>query len=54
MVVNYKSYRPTDVIDILTKINHQPKKKLGQNFLIDSNILNLIINNSEIKKNDNI
>tara|TARA_S200000501_G_scaffold52639_1_gene42760 strand:- start:715 stop:1575 length:861 start_codon:yes stop_codon:yes gene_type:complete len=54
VVVNYKSYRPTDVIDILTKINHQPKKKLGQNFLIDSNILNLIINNSEIKKNDNI
>lgn len=54
MGINYKSYRPTDVIDILTKINHQPKKKLGQNFLIDSNILNLIIKNSMIKKNDNI
>ena len=30
----------------------KPKKSLGQNFLIDQNIINLIINSASIKKND--
>ena len=30
----------------------KPKKKLGQNFLIDENILNLIVELGEIKKDD--
>ena len=30
----------------------KPKKSLGQNFLIDQNIINLIINSVSIKKND--
>ena len=33
------------------KIKH-PKKSLGQNFLTDSNIVNIIINTGNIKKND--
>ena len=35
------------------KINH-PKKSLGQNFLIDQNIIDIIINTGDIKKNDTI
>ena len=30
----------------------RPKKSLGQNFLIDQNIINLIVNSVSIKKND--
>ena len=30
----------------------KPKKSLGQNFLIDKNIINLIVNLGNIKKND--
>tara|TARA_B100001175_G_scaffold281176_1_gene259378 strand:+ start:129 stop:923 length:795 start_codon:yes stop_codon:yes gene_type:complete len=33
------------------KIYH-PKKSLGQNFLIDKNIIDIIINTADIKKND--
>ena len=33
------------------KIKH-PKKRLGQNFLTDKNIVNIIINTGNIKKND--
>ena len=32
----------------------KPKKSLGQNFLIDKNIINLIIEKGEIEKNDTI
>ena len=35
------------------KIKH-PKKSLGQNFLTDKNIVNIIINAADIKKNDTI
>ena len=35
------------------KINN-PKKSLGQNFLIDKNIIDIIINAGDIKKNDTI
>ena len=35
------------------KIKH-PKKSLGQNFLTDKNIVNIIINVGDIKKNDTI
>ncbi len=31
-----------------------PKKSLGQNFLIDQNIIDIIINSGDIKKNDTI
>ena len=30
----------------------KPKKSLGQNFLIDNNILDLIVNLGDVKKND--
>ncbi len=30
----------------------KPKKSLGQNFLIDKNIINLIVDSGNIEKND--
>ena len=33
-----------EVLNSLKKLNHQPNKKLGQNFLVDENILNFIVN----------
>ncbi len=35
------------------KRNH-PKKSLGQNFLIDKNIIDIIVNTGDIKKNDTV
>ncbi len=40
-------------IQYLLKTHHlMPKAKMGQNFLIDLNLIDLIINNSELTKND--
>ena len=36
------------------KYSHLPKKSLGQNFLIDHNVINKIIKISNIKKNKTI
>ena len=44
----------SEVLDSLKKINHKPDKKLGQNFLIDENILNFIIDSSKITDHDNV
>lgn len=38
--------------DILKKYNIQANKKLGQNFLIDDEVIDGIISASEINKND--
>ncbi len=41
-----------ETLSILKELKHSPKKKLGQNFLIDKNVLDKIISASELKKND--
>ena len=43
-----------EVLNSLKKLNHQPNKKLGQNFLVDENILNFIVNASNISDQDTI
>lgn len=43
---------PTNTIEILRKYNFNFQKKYGQNFLIDSNILEHIIESAEITKDD--
>lgn len=43
---------PTNTIAVLKKYNFNFQKKYGQNFLIDSNILEKIIENAEITKDD--
>jgi len=44
----------TEVKLILSKLNLRPKKHLGQNFLIDDNLLKKIILISEVSKDDTI
>jgi 16S rRNA (adenine1518-N6/adenine1519-N6)-dimethyltransferase len=41
-----------ETLSILKELKHSPNKKLGQNFLIDKNVLDKIISVSELKKND--
>ena len=43
---------PTNTIDVLRKYHFVFQKKYGQNFLIDSNILNNIVDTAEITKDD--
>ena len=43
---------PTKTIEVLDKYNFSFQKKFGQNFLIDSNILENIVKSAEITKDD--
>ncbi|AZR74439.1 16S rRNA (adenine(1518)-N(6)/adenine(1519)-N(6))-dimethyltransferase [Anoxybacter fermentans] len=45
---------PGKTREILQKFNLQPNKALGQNFLIDNNILNKIIKAGEVTKKDHV
>lgn len=47
-----KLSNPQETIRILQKYEFQFKKKLGQNFLIDSHVTDKIIEAAEIRKND--
>ncbi len=45
-------FSPNSIKEELKKHNLHPKKKFGQNFLIDKNIADIIINTLNIKKSD--
>jgi len=45
-------FSPNSIKEELKKYNLRPQKKFGQNFLIDKNIANIIINTLNIKKTD--
>lgn len=45
---------PNNIKEILLKYNTRPSKSLGQNFLIDKNILSKIVEASDIKNTDTI
>ena len=45
---------PVQVRGILTSIGLKPSKVLGQNFLIDRNILEIILNAAELKPSDHV
>lgn len=45
-------FSPNSIKEELKKHNLRPQKKLGQNFLIDKNIADIIINALNIKKSD--
>jgi 16S rRNA (adenine1518-N6/adenine1519-N6)-dimethyltransferase len=44
----------TEILKILAQYNLKPKKLLGQNFLIDQNILNKIVKAAELTPTDNV
>lgn len=47
-----KLYTPSTIMEIQKKYNLRPSKSLGQNFLADQNIINGMIEKSEIEKTD--
>ncbi len=49
---NPKLTSPTEVTRLLTKYDFKCKKRLGQNFLVDQNNLQIIINSLKLNKED--
>lgn len=47
-----KLYAPSTIMEIQKKYNLRPSKSLGQNFLADQNIINGMIEKSQINKKD--
>lgn len=45
------NYSPKKMTDLLDRNNFDFKKKFGQNFIVDENVINRIVKNSEIDKN---
>ena len=45
---------PSQTIDALHKLNHAPVKKLGQNFLIDANIVRKSIELANVGPGDSV
>jgi 16S rRNA (adenine1518-N6/adenine1519-N6)-dimethyltransferase len=45
---------PKEVRALLEKLGHRPNKGLGQNFLIDANILDIIANTADIQPSESV
>jgi 16S rRNA (adenine1518-N6/adenine1519-N6)-dimethyltransferase len=45
---------PKEVRALLEKLGHRPNKGLGQNYLIDANILDIIANTAEIQSTESV
>ena len=45
---------PSQTLELLKKLEHSPVKKLGQNFLIDSNIVRKSLELADVSEGDNI
>ncbi len=45
---------PSIIRELLNGLGHRPNKGLGQNYLIDSNILGIIVAASEISESDQL
>jgi 16S rRNA (adenine1518-N6/adenine1519-N6)-dimethyltransferase len=52
LMSNPKLTSPTEVTRLLTKYDFKCKKRLGQNFLVDQNTLQIIINSLKLNKED--
>ena len=49
-----KLTNPSVIRDLLNTLGHRPNKGLGQNYLIDGNIIDIIIRTAEISQNDQL
>jgi 16S rRNA (adenine1518-N6/adenine1519-N6)-dimethyltransferase len=49
MALNTQLNRPSEVRGLLERLGHRPNRGLGQNFLIDANILQLIVDTAALK-----
>jgi 16S rRNA (adenine1518-N6/adenine1519-N6)-dimethyltransferase len=45
---------PKEVRELLDRLGHRPNKGMGQNYLIDANILDIIVNTAEIHPDDSV
>ncbi len=45
---------PREVRTLLETLGHRPKKGLGQNYLIDGNVLDIITNTADIQPNESV
>ncbi len=54
MEVNPRLTSPKEVRALLETLGHRPNKGLGQNFLIDANILNIIANAADIQPDEHV
>ncbi len=45
---------PSQTLELLKKLEHSPVKKLGQNFLIDSNIVRKSLELADVRAGDNV
>ena len=52
MVQKTQLNRPSEVHALLERLGHRPNRGLGQNFLIDANILQLIVDTAVLKPED--
>ncbi len=53
--MNYEGLlSPSETMKLLIKIEHLPKKKLGQNFLVDANIVRKSLELAELKEGENV
>lgn len=49
---NNGQFTPTQTCEILRELGHNPSKKLGQNFLVDSNIVRKSLELAEVSAGD--
>ena len=54
MEVNPRLTSPKEVRALLEKLGHRPNKGLGQNYLIDANILDIIVNTADIQSDESV
>ncbi len=53
-VTGHALTRPSEVRALLDELDFHPSKVLGQNFLIDANILNIMIDTANVSKRDTV
>ena len=54
MSEEFRLTSPKEVRALLEKLGHRPNKGLGQNYLIDANILDIIANTAEIGPDESV
>jgi 16S rRNA (adenine1518-N6/adenine1519-N6)-dimethyltransferase len=54
MSEEFKLTSPKEVRALLEKLGHKPNKGLGQNYLIDANILDIIANTADIQPEESV
>ncbi|QBG47864.1 ribosomal RNA small subunit methyltransferase A [Verrucomicrobia bacterium S94] len=54
MSEEFRLTSPKDVRALLEKLGHRPNKGLGQNYLIDANILDIIANTADIQLSEKV